>query len=556
MDDTSHNFPNRVLLVDDEEIIRTLLKRALEKDGIDIITAASKSEALEVFLHNPVDLMIVDKNLPDGSGLEFIEAARNLDFDGESIVITAYSDTDSAIKCVELGVFRYVRKPFDLDALRMDIHRALETGVLRRALALRTGELENANAELRETLGKFQESERRRIQSERLASIGYLAAGVAHEINNPLSLLSMTIPYTISELEKIVSTQMVQLHPERALDILSRLARNLTPTQEAVDLLMVLSADLHSLGRSDDTAQRPVFLSDAVHSALRIVRHRLKRKARITVNVPGDLSIMGRASRLIQVFINLLTNAGRAIREDSPDKYFIDINGYEDETNVVIEVRDNGIGIPEEHLPLIFERFVSLSGLPDGEGSGIGLSIVKELVGEHNGTVEVVSEEQKGTSFYVRFPRSQVRKSCPPPIDAPPAPSTPVEFTRARRSILFVDRNGDHLDAYRNSFGQMHKVRVASSFDEAATLINGQHEEMDIIVCELDGDSSHFHKFHQDVCTGREDLSRRFICTSNATTIVKLDDGFTLPVLVRPFRPASLLAAIYKIPPRTGSGAD
>ncbi|MBN2529932.1 MAG: hybrid sensor histidine kinase/response regulator [Deltaproteobacteria bacterium] len=541
---------NTILLVDDEEMVRDLLRRVLERDGHNVLSAASKEEAFEQFTSNAVDLLLVDKNLPDGSGLEFIEAARNLEFDGESIVITGYSDTESAIKSVELNVFRYIKKPFDLDALRNDINRALETAALRRDLAQRTHELEVANADLMEALEQIKESDRRRIQAERLASIGYLSAGIAHEINNPLSLLSMTIPFTVSELEKVIRTNATAQSPKKVNEELETLLKNLGPTQEAVDLLMQLSSDLHSLGRSDDIKAQPVKLSNVVNSALRIVRHRVKHKATVTVNIPDALTITGKTNRLIQVFINLLTNAGRAIRENMPDRNYIKINGYEDDAYAVIEVTDSGIGIPPEHLEMIFDRFVSLSGLGPSEGSGIGLSIVKELVEEHGGTVDVISAVGEGTSFIVKFPLKRILKSSPPPMAQAAFSRSPNEFVKAHRMILFVDSNREHLDAYANSFGQLHDVRTASSFNDAIFEIELCDGILDIVICETTRGMMEFNEFYQATIAKYPELTGHFICTGDENADSEGLKRSSIPFLQRPFRPAELLAAIYRIPPR------
>jgi two-component system, NtrC family, sensor kinase len=544
---------NTILLVDDEEMVRDLLRRVLERDGHRVLAASSKAEAFEQFTSHAVDLLLVDKNLPDGSGLEFIEAARNLEFDGESIVITGYSDTESAIKSVELNVFRYIKKPFDLDALRNDINRALETAALRKDLAQRTQELEVTNADLMQALEQIKESEQRRVQSERLASIGYLSAGIAHEINNPLSLLSMTIPFTVSEIEKIIRTNAPANSPDKVNEELETLLKNLGPTQEAVDLLMQLSSDLHSLGRSDDVKPQPVKLVGVVNSALRIVRHRIKHKATVTVNIPENLTITGKANRLIQVFINLLTNASRAIRENIPDRNYIKINGYEDDSHAVIEVADSGIGIPPENLKKIFDRFVTLSGLGPGEGSGIGLSIVKELVAEHGGTVEVISTVGEGTSFIVKFPLKRMLKSSPPPMATVAFSRSSNGFVKAHRSILFVDQNREHLEAYATSFGQLHDVITAASFEDARAQIEQFSGTLDIVVCDATAIFTEFNDFYTEMVTTYPALAQHFICTGDesAADNTALASGKTIPFLKRPFRPAELLAAIYRIPPRS-----
>jgi two-component system, NtrC family, sensor kinase len=539
-----------ILLIEDEKMISTLLSRALKKNNYNVLLATSKAEAFEVFMSNNIDLVICDKNLPDGTGLEFIETTRNLDFNGEAIVITGYSDTDSAIKAVELGVFRYIKKPFDLDALLMDVQRALETSTLKKALENRTLELEQKNKNLQAALEKIKESENRRIQAERLASIGYLSAGIAHEINNPLSLLAMTIPYSTLELTSLLEAK--EKTSQQTDKALKKVVNTLQSTQDAVDLLMTLSSDLHSLGRNDNSKPTDVHLYEVINSALRIVRHKLKNKARISVNIPTELTIKGKTNRLIQVFINLLTNSARAITENDLEKNKVCINGFEDEEHVVIEVADTGKGIKEENIKEIFEPFISCSGLGPKEGSGIGLAIVKELIEEHDGTVEVVSEYGKGTSFYIKFPIKNVRRSCPPPVSVAPR-MTPNNYIRAQRTILFIDHQLEHLQIYQDSFGQMHQVLTANSFDKAYEIVDDHILQLDILVCEVAKNLPQFKEFYKRMTAQFKDLKNHFICTANKNTDLTDINNFNIPVLIRPFRPAELLSIIYKTPPRKPS---
>ncbi len=144
-----------ILLVEDEESIRTLLIAAFRQYNYTIVTAGSRLEALGCIANQEFDLIIADKNLPDGSGLDVIDEANKAGHSSEKIIITAYSDTDSAIHAVSLGVFRYVRKPFDLKGLLLDVSKALETKRLRHDLARRTTELETTNKALMESEQRY-----------------------------------------------------------------------------------------------------------------------------------------------------------------------------------------------------------------------------------------------------------------------------------------------------------------------------------------------------------------------------------------------------------------
>ena len=544
--DGNNSAPTSILLVDDEEMVRNLLSRALRADKHLVVAVGSKREAFEQLSQTRFQLLIVDKNLPDGSGLSIVEGARNMGLDAEAIVITGYSDTDSAIQAVALGVFRYVRKPFDLDALRVDINRALETSRLRRTLATRTEQLEKSNEELQKALSMAREAESRRMQAETLATIGYLAAGVAHEINNPLSMLSMSIPYAVGELDMMVRTQMVLLAPDQAAIVLETLGKTLKRTQEAVEFLIGLSSDLHSLGKPLSPEPRSVKVIDVVGSALRLVRHQLKHKARIVVDVPEELCVRGQQKRLVQVFINLLTNAGRAIHENAPERNEIAIRARRDSTCAVVDISDTGVGIAQEDLERIFERFFTANAAST-EGSGIGLAIVREILDEHNGSIEVKSTPGSGATFTIRLPLAAESTSVSP-LSAVPRPST-HEMQRARRRILFVDEAAENLAAYERSFGQMHTVVLAQGKEEAARILSDIAEELDVVVCELPKDGEALSSCTR-LLAGQGDLPSRVIFIGDADAVTEAARARGNKVLIKPVRPAVLLAEIYKIPPR------
>jgi two-component system NtrC family sensor kinase len=400
-----------ILLLDDDAAIRQLVFKVLSRGDYTVVATGTIADALEHLEEHAFDLVIVDKNLPDGSGLEVIERLRQRGDIAEAIVVTGYSDTDSAIRAVDLGVFRYLKKPFDLATFDVDVQRALESAHIRRELAARTREIEDRNAELMEALGRAREADARRVQAERLATLGYIAAGVAHELNNPLAVLSMTVPPACASLTSLVESG--ERDAAELLPALARIARLMAPTQDALDLLTSISRDLHTLGRTTPAEPRPVAIAAVVASALRLSHHKLKYKTRVEVDIAPDIVILGLENRLIQVFINLLTNAARAIANGDIEHNRVTIRGWKDGGQAVIEVTDTGHGIPPQNIEHIFTRFFTQSAPGEGSGSGIGLSIVKEVVAEHRGTIEVRSRIGAGTTFTLRLPLTEDRSDSP-----------------------------------------------------------------------------------------------------------------------------------------------
>jgi two-component system NtrC family sensor kinase len=536
----------QTLVVDDEEAIHSLLSRALISMDHSVLVAESVESAISHLASKEFDLLIVDKNLLDGSGLEVIEAAREKGHRSESIVITGYSDTDSSIEAVSLGVFRYLRKPFDLAALKLDINNALETGKLKQDLANRTNDLEKTNKELWLALKRVFESERRTRQAERLANIGYLSAGVAHEINNPLSLLSMIIPFVNAEFKTLITNLKDLTETNQLLPSLMQISSSLEPTQEAVEFLMRLASDLHSLGRTEKGhPQSTVKLSEVTGSAMRLTRHQLKHKASVVLDVPDDLIVPGHASRLVQVFINLLTNAAKAIQEAEHEDNTLSITATASGEHVFIEVSDTGIGISKEHLDKIFEPFFTFSIEHGDEGSGIGLAIVKEIIEEHGGSISVTSEEGKGSTFTIKLTRiaSAIGQ---------PALLTPegVELTRGKRIILFVDSELPNLHAYQEAFGTMHDVLLASDIQEAMSILERQHQTIDVFVCSLPKQGKAQDDFFNHLETWPE-MRERVIFVSEPGTLTDSAKDKGYRVLEKPVKLAFLLGNICRIPPRS-----
>lgn len=535
-----------ILVVDDEEIIRTLLTRALTSRGYDVLAAPSKTEAKKLLDERVFDLLIVDKNLPDGSGLDIISKCRRRDHHTEAIVITGYSDTDSAIQAITLGVFRYVRKPFDLDALQLDITNALETGRLRRDLDKRTEQLEKTNKELWSALQRAKQSEQRARLAERLATIGYLSAGVAHEINNPLSLLSMAIPYAVEELTELLQAVETNRPREQLLCSIQQLQGSLEPTQEAVEFLLRLAGDLKSLGRSEENDRKPVKLADVVDSATRLVRHQLKNKARVVSRVPSDLKVSGRSSRLMQVFINLLTNAGRAIENGPPEENEIKITGYEQSSYAFISVSDTGIGIPQENLDKIFDRFFTDSSDEREKGSGIGLALAKEIIEDHDGHITVTSRVGVGTTFTVKLPCIQESRTT----DRSRAQGWPES---RQRTILFVASDPSSLSEYEKTFGSMHRVLTAATFHKAATIIEQNSPAVDAIICELRDSSEQEFALARTMCNAAPELTTRLIFLSENGKAAHMKNRGHI-VLEKPAKMSVLLSEIYKLIPQDSQG--
>ena len=302
-------------------------------------------------------------------------------------------------------------------ALREKLRSTEEVNLdLERAVQRRTADLAKKNRELAETLEKLTRAQDQLVRSEKMASIGQLVAGIAHEINNPVN----AIVNTVGPLEEAISTSTAD-DPAARDEARAEVLDMLRVVQRGAQRTKAIVQALHNYSRTDDESVVDVDLNRSLEDSLELLRHLLKQSIQVEREYGAVGRIRGHAGQLNQVFMNLLTNAAQAVA--GRDKATIWVATYETpagasstETKpgtptggVTIEVRDNGEGIPPEVLPRIFDPFFTTKDV--GEGSGLGLSIVHGIVERHGGSIEVDSTPGVGTRFRVHLPRGIERSA-------------------------------------------------------------------------------------------------------------------------------------------------
>ncbi len=272
-------------------------------------------------------------------------------------------------------------------------------------------------AVLQETQEHLDASKRALYQSEKMAAIGTLCAGVAHEINNPVGYVASNITTLATYFPEIQAALMAvrALVQAEAPDLSERVDAILTKhdTEEllndAVDMtsectdgtnrVLEIVAGLKSFARTDDATMAATDVNDCVRTTLAFVNNELKYKCTVTLDLDDSLpEILGSAGQLNQVFTNLLINAGHAI-EDSGE---ITVRSQRVDQSIQITVTDNGCGIEQKVIDQIFEPFFTTK--PEDQGTGLGLAISHSIVEEHGGSIHVESELGAGTSFVINLP--------------------------------------------------------------------------------------------------------------------------------------------------------
>ena len=266
---------------------------------------------------------------------------------------------------------------------------------LEREVRRRTEALEQRNAELRDALDKLRRAQDNLIRSEKLASMGRLVAGIAHEINNPVNAVINSLgplDEAVKRIAGVVPAGPIAKLAAEASEILAVVQRGAARTKSIVQAL-------HGYARGDETVEREVSLARSVEDTLGLLQHRL-RHVQIVKDVDPEARIRGFPGQIDQVLMNLLTNAAQAIGDRGGT---IRVSAQCRDARVLLTVSDDGPGIPADVVPRIFDPFFTTKDV--GEGSGLGLSIVHGIIERHGGQIDVDSKPGQGTTFTISFPR-------------------------------------------------------------------------------------------------------------------------------------------------------
>ncbi len=276
---------------------------------------------------------------------------------------------------------------------------------LEREVRRRTEVLEQRNLELHDALEKLRRAQDDLVRSEKLASMGRLVAGIAHEINNPVN----AVINTLGPLEEALQTLVAAPNSEAAARAATDAGEMLRVVQRGAARSKAIVQALHNYSRGDEQRPRELSLARSVDDTLDLLRHHL-RNVRVEKQIDPDLRITGFPGQIDQVFMNLITNAAQAVGEREPGGTIrVAVAARADD--VEITVSDDGPGIAAEVIPRIFDPFFTTKDV--GEGSGLGLSIVHGIVDRHGGRIEVQSRVGEGTTFRITLPARGPQKGPP-----------------------------------------------------------------------------------------------------------------------------------------------
>jgi PAS domain S-box-containing protein len=360
-------------------------------------------------------------------------------------------------------------------------------------------------------------------QADRLASLGMLAAGVAHELNNPLAYVLLNL----AQVRKWLGLVINETSPQQLIESLKLVEQSL----EGADRMRVILGELRAFSRVDDREKMLLDVREVMDSIIAMADHHIAPRARLLRDYADVPVVRANEGRLGQVFLNLLVNAAQAIPEASDARHGVHVKIRTDaEERVVISVSDTGVGMTPEVLARVFDPFFTTK--PAHIGTGLGLSVCQGIVQGLGGTIHAKSELHLGSTFTVTLP----------PADAEPkneAIARPRHVTRAR--VLVVD-DEPHIARHLAVTLEGHDVVVVTSGADAITRLREEH--FDIVFCDLMMPEITGVQVFQQVSGRDAAMASRFIfMTAGAFTpqARAFLDQIPNPRLDKPFEPSQVL---------------
>ena len=385
--ETAGNGSRKSLLVADDEpdMLRFLVSQLGSR--YHVIEATDGKQAVDKAIEFRPDIILLDMMMPEKDGLQ---ACREIREDATThsipvVLLTAKADEETKMNALQAGASDFLAKPFSTTELHVRIKNLVESHEYQLKVSKQKDALES-------TLEQLKETESQLVQSEKLASLGRMSAGIIHEINNPLNYATTGL-YTLRNKSKHVAAEQREEYDEILKDI-----------EEGVRRVKNIVSDLRMFSHPDTESREQIELAEVFASALRFLSGEWRDRVHVEQNLPEHQTVWGNKNKLIQMAVNLLQNSLDALKQKQygDEKPTIWITGRVEAGRSMLSVRDNGIGIKDEHLDKIFDPFFTTKDV--GEGMGLGLSICYRIIQECDGRVSVRTEPGKYCEFSLEFP--------------------------------------------------------------------------------------------------------------------------------------------------------
>ncbi len=368
----------------------------------------------------------------------------------------------------------------------------------------RTRELARANRELDENLRALRQAQSQLVQAGKMVAVGTLAAGVGHEINNPLAYILSNLDHVSAETAALKREVPLNAPGRRRLEDMERA---LSEARHGADRVRRIVQDLKTFSRGDEDVRGPVDLHAVLDSAAKLASNELTPRARLVKQYGDSGWVDGNESRLAQVFLNLIINSAQALPEGQAASHEVRLVTRLEGERVVAEVRDTGCGIPPDVIGRIFDPFFTTK--PVGVGTGLGLALCHRFITAMGGEIAVESEAGKGTVVRVTL------RTVAAPVD-PFQGVRPMqqeqEGARVRGRVMIVDDDVMVSSALRRTLAREHDVEVVTSSRQALELLRGpKGAEVDVVLCDLMMPDLTGMELHADLVTSAPAVAQRMV---------------------------------------------
>ncbi len=383
-----------ILVIDDEKAILDLCRMILSSRGYEVRTAESGVEGLGLIAEQSPSLVLLDYMMPVMDGMSVLKQIRQDYPDVYVIMFTGKGSETVAVEVMKAGASDYVLKPFNNHDLLDRIESVLKfrrIELINRSLEEERAQLQqeiqawNRELEMRvaEKTRELEQAHNEIVQAEKLATVGHLSAGMAHEIRNPLNSIGLFAQLLATGIDP--DDELAE-YPDKILKEIDRI--------DAILLKLLAASKQHKI----DT--QPISLEEVIHDVADLFRPQFSQQGvDLDLYLQPVPRLVGNQDEFVQIFTNLFVNALQAMADGG----LLSVEMEQQGEKIYIEVSDNGSGIPQENLSKVFDPFFTTKN----KGTGFGLSVVLRSVKNYHGSIRVSSSLGKGTSFYLEFPVPQ-----------------------------------------------------------------------------------------------------------------------------------------------------
>ncbi|MEE3622674.1 ATP-binding protein [Nitrospirillum sp. BR 11752] len=428
---------SRLLVVDDSPTYLLFITAQLQEDGHEVVGVSGGREALDRIERERFDCVVVDLVMPEMSGTELCQhldrMRRQHDRLFQIIILTSRDNKEDMMRGLEAGADDFVGKASESEILKarirallrrkflheenlritsefrdkeMELERTRDERRIAQERAAMAEALERSHAELEEAYRELQDTQSQLVQAAKMASLGALVAGIAHELNNPLAFVGNHLGTIARCLENITPEIHGHLSEKGGRD-LEKMRQRLAATRLGIDRVEDLVVKLRTFSRLDEAEVKEVEIEDSLESVLTLLQHKLSERIVVERKYAGPKRITCQPGPLNQVLMNVVGNAIDAIDGAGTITLETARNG----PMFRLSVRDTGHGIPAAIRDRICEPFFTTK--PVGSGTGLGLSISYSIIQRHRGRLEFHSEEGQGTEVVIEIPLDGASADAP-----------------------------------------------------------------------------------------------------------------------------------------------